>query len=97
MHSRRDDDSVQRYTSQRNRLTTLLLQEEKFWKQRSKVYWLRERDQNTKFFHSMASARKRKNTIQHLKNSNNVLVDSHDGMCNTAKDYFSNLFESGNG
>lgn len=39
----------------------LLLDEEIYWRQRSRVVWLREGDKNTKFFHIKASTQKRKN------------------------------------
>lgn len=37
-------------------LTTLILQEDSYWKQRSKIFWLSEGDINSKFFHASASA-----------------------------------------
>lgn len=52
-----DDSSVQEYLRERDKLNDLLLQEEVYWKQRAKLHCLIEGDENTKFFHSFASAR----------------------------------------
>lgn len=77
----------------------LLVQEETFWRQRAKAYWLKDGDQNTKYlyFHAHASARKRLNEIQHLENDEHVLVDDHTGMCSIARKYFDGLFEASTG
>lgn len=48
----------------KRQIDELLLEEEIYWRQRSGTVWLPERDKNTKFFHSKASARKKKNTIE---------------------------------
>ncbi|XP_020688961.2 uncharacterized protein LOC110104277 [Dendrobium catenatum] len=38
-----------------------------WWRQRAKVKWIEEGDDNTRFFHSMASARRRSNLINQIK------------------------------
>ena len=37
------------------------LLEEVSWRQKSREIWLKERDRNTKFFHQMANAHRRRN------------------------------------
>jgi hypothetical protein len=44
----------------------LLEQEEVHWQQRSRVNWLQYGDRNTSFFHSFASARRKKSFIKKL-------------------------------
>ena len=41
---------------------SLLLKAEDFWRQRIKYFWLLESDLNSRFFHCVASARKKKQT-----------------------------------
>ncbi|KAK2651619.1 hypothetical protein Ddye_011475 [Dipteronia dyeriana] len=50
--------------------------EEFYWKQRSWVNWLEAGDSNTKFFHSRATTRKRKNWVERLIYSTGRVVDS---------------------
>lgn len=47
-----------RYIEVQAKLRQLLSQEESFWKQRSKVLWLKEGDSNSRFFHATAYTRK---------------------------------------
>ncbi|XP_062014134.1 uncharacterized protein LOC133730589 [Rosa rugosa] len=87
------DDAVQREKKDfMHRLQTLLSQEEAFWKQRSKVTWLKEGDRNTGFFHRKAANRKRKNLIQGLYDENGVWCEDDDGMERVVTSYFSKMF-----
>ncbi|XP_062014693.1 uncharacterized protein LOC133731307 [Rosa rugosa] len=48
------------------RLNELLSINETYWRQRSKVQWLREGDRNTSFFHRRASNRRSRNRVKGL-------------------------------
>lgn len=58
--SSKNKEEVWRIESQ---IHNMLVDEEIYWKQRSRGDWLKEGDKNTKFFRAKASARKRKNKI----------------------------------
>ncbi|CAN1218975.1 Transposon TX1 uncharacterized 149 kDa protein [Linum perenne] len=66
--------------------------EEQFWKQRSRVGWLREGDRNTKFFHASVIQRKLKNSINKLKDENDTWVEDHSQLQNHVTEFFKKLF-----
>ncbi|KAK2657078.1 hypothetical protein Ddye_010130 [Dipteronia dyeriana] len=70
----------------------LLECEELYWKQRSRVNWLEAGDRNTKFFHSRATARKRKNRVDRLFDSRGRIFESEKGLAYVIKDLFSVIF-----
>ncbi|KAK9929750.1 hypothetical protein M0R45_026836 [Rubus argutus] len=76
------------------KLNRLLHQEETFWRQRAKVFWLSDGDLNAKFFHRTASNRKKKNQLKGL-------FDKEGQWCTTDVDietivlqYYSELFST---
>ena len=77
-----------------NNLVNLLLQEDVYWRQCSKIYWLKDGDTNNKFFHCTASSRHRKNTITKLRHPNGSWLTSQEDMIAHIYDYFSNLFHA---
>ena len=58
------------------------------WLQRSYINWLKEGDQNTEFFHTRASTRRRKNRISKLKDESSIKVRVTEDM----QDFLSYLF-----
>lgn len=65
-----------------------------YWKQRAKVFWLQNGDQNTRFFHKYASARRTQNAFKRIQNEEGVWMETEDEIQGTITSYFSNLFKS---
>lgn len=77
-----------------SQLDSLLSREEAFWKQRSKVSWLKEGDRNTRFFHQRASNRKQRNYVKGLRDNTGRWREDEQGLQSVVLDYFTHLFTS---
>lgn len=76
------------------KMNSFLAQEEIFWKQRSKIFWLQTSDANTKTFRSYASSKKRKNTIMQLSDDQGRVHSWGHGLSELILSYFEDLFSS---
>jgi len=56
----------------------LCKQEEIFWKQKSRVQWLKEGERNTKFFHRSTIANRTHNRISSIKDKDGYIHQSHE-------------------
>lgn len=70
--------------------------EEKMWHQRSRVQWLQCGDKNTRFFHGMATQRKRKNYIKRLRNENGIWQSEEHCFSGLITGFYEKLFTSSN-
>lgn len=77
---RRDEFSVEQFREENKKLAETLTQHEVSWKQRAKQMWLKEGDQNNKYFHSMAKARRKMNHISFLIDEDGRKVDWDTGL-----------------
>lgn len=66
--------------------------EEKLWQQRSHDHWMVSGHSNSKFFHTQATQRFRKNKISELWNLERVLVSGDSNVSSMMIDYYSKLF-----
>lgn len=92
MKGRRDDASVKLIKEEQKKLLEVYAQQEIFWHQRSKQLWLREGDQNSRYFHASMKNRRTFNQIRSLKNENGQEVQWSSGLEDVITSYFSKLF-----
>jgi hypothetical protein len=72
----------------------LLEQEEVKWKQRAKEDWLRYGDRNTKYFHACATQKKRRNTVEQIKNEEGEMCLTPEAIEGAFVNYYTKLFTS---
>ncbi|KAG9448166.1 hypothetical protein H6P81_014294 [Aristolochia fimbriata] len=61
------------------------------WKQRARYKWISEGDGNTKFFHGIASAHRRRNRISSITVENETIIDK-EGIIRTFTDFYQDLY-----
>lgn len=88
---------VQLQRSAKDAYLQVLHQQELYWKQRAKQYWLRDDGSNIRYFHVMASAQRKKNSISQLKDTIGDWVTWQTGLQEVVRSYFDNLFTSSPG
>lgn len=86
---RYDDDNHIRFI--KSYINNLLMDEEIYWKQKSKANQLRQCDKNTKIFHAKDSSRKRKN--KSLDEEGKLTKEEYD-VERMFYNYFTNLFST---
>ncbi|XP_073066021.1 uncharacterized protein [Primulina eburnea] len=92
LRSRDDRESVNHLQETNSKLIRLLIQEENFWKQRAKTYWLKEGDLNSKFFHKTATIRKESNKIKKLTDGTGNSFEHIDDLCRIAKQHYTDVY-----
>lgn len=92
LRGRHDIEGLLEFTKIRKHYNELLHSHEIFWKQRAKTLWLKEGDMNSRYFHSMAFARKKKNIIIRLRNVQGLWCVDSDEINTLIKSYFAVFF-----
>ncbi|XP_072087051.1 uncharacterized protein [Arachis hypogaea] len=81
-------------TSLEEKLELAYLKEENYWREKSIVKWLKEGDQNTRFFHQKFQSRMRRNRIWKLVGRDNEIASKPEDIAKVAEDYFWDIFTS---
>ncbi|XP_048608917.1 uncharacterized protein LOC106394319 [Brassica napus] len=89
-----DNATTEEIAAALKELSHALKAEEMFWKQKSRVFWLREGDRNTKFFHALTKQRRARNKITQLLDENGNIIEDEEGLVAIATSYFRQIFES---
>lgn len=77
-------------------ISELMDRENKMWFQRSKVLWVANGDKNSKFFHSRATQRKRKNSILKIRDAAGVWNLNLEDIVKCLIEFYQDLFSSTN-
>ena len=91
-----DDATTEEIVEALKELSDALKAEEMFWKQKSRIFWLREGDRNTKFFHALIKQRRARNRITQLLDANGNVIEDEEGLVTIATSYFRQIFEASN-
>lgn len=92
IRDKNDDRSVTQFLIERDIPNELLLHEEVYWKQRAEIFWLNERDNNTKFFHACTSEKRKSTHLKVLENEKGQHVDTIEEMGKVVKNNFEKVF-----
>ncbi|XP_050222528.1 uncharacterized protein LOC126672620 [Mercurialis annua] len=90
--SRNDAHGTQNFMSLSKEYHDLLRDEEVYWKQRSKSFWLAGGDSNTRYFHNYASARQGTNHINRLRDEKGDWQSKKHEIDGIILRYFNELF-----
>lgn len=76
----------------KGRLHEAYRNEEVYWSQKSRVLWLKEGDNNTKFFYAYAAQQRKSNSIERLVNERGGICKTEETMEEEIQNYCNNLF-----
>ena len=76
------------------KLNAAYLAEEEYWKQRSRLLWLKLGDRNTGYFHAITKSRKRANGLSVIEREDGQMVYKEEEIIAVIGDYFQTMFAS---
>ncbi|KAF3776962.1 putative ribonuclease H protein [Nymphaea thermarum] len=78
LSERGQSEAVEQECNLKRELTKLLILEERLWRQKARIKWMREGDLNPKFFQGIANGRRRRNRIAAILHEGRTLTDMPD-------------------
>ncbi|XP_056851708.1 uncharacterized protein LOC130500775 [Raphanus sativus] len=69
-------------------------EEEAYWRQRSRIQWLKNGDRNTGFFHAATRQRRRQNSFSVLEDDQGVAVYEEEKIAGVVARYYTDLFKT---
>jgi 1,4-alpha-glucan branching enzyme len=88
------EENVRRQEELIEQIEKVLEQEEIYKMQRSRVNWMANGDRNSAYFHNFARARRKRNMIVKLKDSNREIREGNSLIKLIITNYFYELFSS---
>jgi hypothetical protein len=88
------DFCMESFRREERQLDALIQNEEQYWRQRSRVSWMRCGDKNTKLFHRKASARRKRNAIRGLEDDHGDWQSGDTEIGRIVSGYFGDIFSS---
>ena len=70
------------------------LEEEEYWKQRSRIQWLQCGDRNSGYFHAITRGRKQVNKLSIMEDDQGLICDNEEGIVRIISSYFQSIFTS---
>ncbi|KAJ7969250.1 reverse transcriptase [Quillaja saponaria] len=65
--------------------------EEEFWRQKSSIWWLKDGDRCSKFFHASVKAKRSRLAVHRIKDVSGVWIDNKEDIEFAALEHFSHL------
>ena len=87
------EDELKEVREKETKRDELLVRDENLLRLKSIAIWIKEGDNNTKFFHSFPNNRRNLNTIPTIKNMNGVKVSSFKEKAEAGEEFFKNMFK----
>lgn len=77
-------------------LETAYAEEEAFWRQRSRIQWLKDGDKNSSFFHAVTRGRRARNKFSVIENEYGQNFYEEDHIVDAFSLFYQHMFSAGN-